>query len=139
MLLTILGFITGLGPIISNIGGKYLDLQRRKEDAKNNKDIAEINAEISAIQDRRAVLVAEAASRLGAGINASVRLLAALPGILFVWKILFWDKVIGSFYGCAGRVADGCGSFRTDSIEDNMWWLIIAIFSFYFLASKWKT
>jgi len=138
MLASILGFITGLGPIISSLGGKIADLQLAKAQAKSNVEIQEINAEIEATHDRRAVLVAEAGNRLAAGLNASARLLLALGPILVLLKLMVWDKVIGSFNGCALKDAvhyPGCNTFRTDPLDANQWIVITAVIGFYFLYS----
>lgn len=141
MLGSILGFLTGLGPIIGNLGGRYLDLQKAKEQTKSNEKLAEINAEITAIQDRRAVLIAEAGSRLAGGINASVRLLLALAIASPLIKMMAWDRTIGSFMGCAGRLGgslDKCTTFRTDAMSDIEIYAVTAVLMFYFLTSRFK-
>src|SRR6266704_2122449 len=99
---SILGLITGLAGPISLITGKIADLQTAKLTATTDYQRNQINQQIEEAHDRKAILVAEAGNRLAAGLNASTRLLAALGPILFVFKVFFWDKVIGSFVGCSG-------------------------------------
>lgn len=134
---SIIGLITGLGGPILSLGNNIVDLQKQKADAKTQIAKAEIDAKIEETHDRRAVLVAEAGSRLGSGLNASMRFLLALGPLLVLTKILIWDKVIGSFDGCAGSrgVLDVCASYRTDILDTNLWWVITAVIGFYFVTS----
>jgi len=53
-------------------------------------------------------------------------------------KFFAWDKTVGSLAGCAGEVGRtlaGCETFRTDALDANQWWVVIAVVGFYFLAS----
>ena len=134
MLSLILGFITGLAGPISQVINNITDLRKQQAQSKSNVELADINKEIELAEARKAVLITEAGYRL----NSVVRVLAAVGPILFISKILVWDKVIGSIAGCS--VANtGCSSFRTDTIDQNMWWVIIAVIAFYFLADKKKS
>jgi hypothetical protein len=55
-------------------------------------------------------------------------------------KIYVWDKVIGSFAGCAGvnGKLQGCETFLTDPLDPNLWWVVTAQIAFYFLAKTFK-
>ncbi len=136
-LTSIIGLLTGLGGPIIKLGSNIVDLQRQKADAKTQIAKAEIDARIEETHDRRAVLVAEAGSRLAGGLNASMRFLLTLGPLLVLSKILIWDKVVGSFDGCAGSrgTLDVCSSYRTDILDTNLWWVITAVVGFYFVTS----
>ena len=136
MLGTIIGAVTGLaGPII-NISSKILELQTAKVNSKTDVDKAEIDAELQIAHDRKALLLAEAGDRLTSIINVVTRTVMAIPAIFIIWKLWIWDKVIGSLSGCAGAAgqAEVCQTFRTDPISANEWYVIIAIYAFYFLS-----
>ena len=132
MLLSILGWVTGLAGPISQITNKILDLQKQKLDADTNVVKAKIDQEIELAHDRRQVLVAEAGSR----VNAYVRMLIALGPAAYTFKLFFWDKTIGPFFGCVGKnTPDYCSIFRTDDINPWMAGTATAVIAFYFLYS----
>ncbi len=132
---TIIGLITGLGGPLLSLGSQIVDLQKVKADAKTQVEKAKIEADIEAIHDRRAVLIAEAGNRLAAAMNSSMRLVYALPGAIIVWKLMF-DHVIGSIVGCSGKAGAllECAIYRTDPISDNEWKIIMAAAGFYFVT-----
>lgn len=135
MLWGLAGKLLGLGPSILDLGKQYLDLKKSREEAKSNEEIAKINSEMAAVSDRRAVLVAEAGSR----VNAIFRVVAAIGPITLLTKIFIWDKVVGSFRGCAGeagRVLEHCVTHRTDVVSIELWAVITAVIAFYFLATR---
>lgn len=140
MFTSIIGLITGLGGPLLSLGNNIVELQKQKSDAKTQVAKAEIDAQVEALHDRRAVLIAEAGNRLANALNASMRFLLALGPLLVLSKILIWDKVVGSFKGCAGPAARpiDCATFRTDMLDTNLWWVITAVIAFYFIASKLK-
>lgn len=138
MLLSILGFISGLAGPISSVINKISDLKIMQVKAASDFQRAEIDQQIQALHDRQAVLVAEAGNRVAAILNASMRFLLALPPLVVLWKILAWDKVVGAFYGCNGRgTGPECNIFITDSLDVNLWWVITAVIGFYFLVT-WR-
>lgn len=135
MLALILGFITGLaGPITSTIN-KLTDLKIIKAQTESDVRRKEIDREIEATEDRKAVLVAEAGQRLAGGLNAIMRTAIAIGPASVLLKIFFWDKVIGSFAGCAGTLGeqDHCITYTTDKLDSNLWAVITAVVAFYFL------
>lgn len=137
MLSLILGFITGLAGPISAAISKITDLRVAKLNADSNVEKQKIDQQIDEAHDRQAVLVAEAGNRIAAALNASVRLLLTVGPALFLTKVFAWDKVIGSFAGCAGKVQlemlKKCQTFKTDPLDTNLWWVIIAVIAFYFM------
>lgn len=131
---TILTTITGLGTSGSSIAKSISDAQIAREKTKSDTKLKEIDAEIAALHDRANVLVAEA----GARVNGAIRAVLALTTVPLLIKILFWDPVIGSFMGCAGKPAStpGCSTFLTDAIDPNRWWVVGAVIAFYFVATS---
>lgn len=132
-MLSILGFITGLAPMLTQMANNITDLQKMKVKAASDHEIAQINSEIEAIHDRRQVLIAEAGNRLN-GIMRFTLTLTTLPLLL---KIMFFDKVVGPFFGCVGKDPVGCQMFNTDALGYEIWAVIGSIIGFYFLTS-WK-
>ena len=128
----ILGFLTGLGPIIGNLGSQILSLEKAKLSAKTEVQKQEITKEIEAIHDKRAVLVAEAGSRL----NAYFRAFIALGPAAYLSKIFLWDKVVGSFAGCSMVNSEYCRTmFQTDNLDPYLWAVVTAVIGFYFLST----
>jgi len=133
-MLSILGFITGLAPMLTQMANNITDLQKMKVKAQSDHEIAAINAQIEAVHDRRQVLIAEAGSRLNGIIRAGFTLLT-FPVLA---KVFVWDKVVGPFVGCVGKDPVGCQMFNTDALGVELWSVIGAIVGFYFLTT-WKT
>lgn len=134
-----LSFITGLAPMLSQLANNITDLQKMKVKAASDTELAEINKQIEAQHDRRMILQAEAASRIGIILNGGMRFLMALPVAVYLNKLLLWDKVVGSFVHCAngldkvnGVIQNGCKSFVTDSLDSNTWYVVLGICGFYF-------
>jgi hypothetical protein len=119
-MLSILGFITGLAPMLAQIANNITDLQKLKVRAQSDTELASINRQIEEAHDRRQVLVAEAASRVGILLNGGMRFLMAVPVTAFLWKWLMWDKVVGSFAHCA------------QGLDQNTWLILLGICGFYF-------
>jgi hypothetical protein len=127
---SILGFLTGMGGVIRDVTARITDLKIAQVNAGTEQEKAKIQAQIDEAHDRRAVLVAEAGSR----INAMMRAAIAFGPALYVLKYYAWDKVLGSLVGCAGRTAPGtCQTFITDGLNDQMTTVLTAVIAFYFL------
>lgn len=89
----IIGQIIG-GPVIKGL----LDAYRAKLDAANTRDAQavdlakkEIEAEIAARAEANKVIIAEQ----GRWYTACIRPLFAFPLIVYFWKIILWDKILG--------------------------------------------
>lgn len=139
MLFSILGFITGLAGPLSNLANKIVDLKSQRLKAETDIERHKIDQQIEEVHDKRAVLIAEAGSRIGVAINASCRLILAIPAGVILYKLLVWDKVIGSFDGCAGKAGNAlrCVTYNTDVLDTNQWAVIAAVIGFYFLTT-WR-
>ena len=102
------------GPVVTGLISAY----KAKLDASNTRDrIAadlaahEIQAEIEARKAASAVIIAEQ----GRWYTAMIRPLLAFPLIIYVWKVIVWDKVMGwgSTDPITGMVADWMGMIIT--------------------------
>ena len=135
MFFSILGLLTGLAGPLAQITGKITDLKLAQVQAKSNTERAEIDQRIEEAHDRKAILVAEAGQRIAGTINASMRFILALGPAVLLSKIFVWDKVMGSFYGCAGnqgQLDPSCNVFRTDPLDPYLWGVVTAVIAFYF-------
>jgi len=135
-----LQFLMGLPAMISGLFGTI----NHVTDAISNERIAGLNAttdreriasneRVNTLQMRRDVMIAEAGSKL----NARIRAALALGPTTILAKIFIWDKVVGSFYGCAGPSGmhkAGCETFITDPLDPNLWQVVMVVLGFYFLS-----
>lgn len=124
MFFTILSALTGLGGLVRGIEQDLTNLGIAKINATTEKEKAELSAKIEALHDKRAVLVAEAGSRL----NAIIRGVAAGGPVVYITKVFVWDKVLGSFFGYTPNM------FQTDPLDPNLWNIVMVVFGFYFVA-----
>jgi hypothetical protein len=129
-----LGFITGLAPMLTQVANNITDLQKMKVKAASDTELANINRQLEEAHDRRQILVAEAASRIGILLNGGMRFLMALPVAAFLNKLLLWDKVVGSYAHCSKgfETAGRCATFNTDPLDANTWYVVLGICGFYF-------
>jgi hypothetical protein len=109
------GFLTG--PIVEGFVSAY----KAKLSAENTRDAQaadlagkEILGEIEARRVEADLLKSEQ----GWWVTACIRPLFALPFIIFAWKIVVWDKVLG--WGV------------TDPLDPNMWTVFLAVVTAYF-------
>lgn len=132
---TILGFITGLAGPLSQIVNKIIGLKIAQTTAETDKARMAYEQQIEEAEGRKAVLIAEAGNRIAGVINASTRGSFAIAASIIVWKLLVWDKAIGSLDGCSGSAAASikeCSIYRTDPLDVNQWYIILAVIAFYF-------
>src|SRR3990167_2818317 len=111
----ILSFISG--PLL----GKIVDAYKIKVEAKTKGDaqavelaVEEIKGEIAQRQTETALLRSEQ----GWWVTALVRPMMAAPFIIFAWKVVVWDKVLG--WGV------------TDPLDPNMWSVFLTVVGAYF-------
>jgi hypothetical protein len=102
------------GPLVNGVIAAY----KARLDAQNSQDAhaadlaaQAIAAEIEARKAADAVVLAEQ----GRWYTALVRPLLALPVIIYLWKVIVWDKVLGlgSTDAIAGDVAQWAGAIVT--------------------------
>jgi hypothetical protein len=108
-----LGSLIG-GPVITGLINAY----KARLDASNTKDriaadlaAKEIEAEIVARKEASAIIIAEQ----GRWYTAIIRPMLALPVIIYLWKVIVWDKVfgLGSTDPLTGMIADWTGTIVT--------------------------
>ena len=82
------------GPVVTGLINAY----KAKLDAANTQDriaadlaAKEIEAEIAARKEASAIIIAEQ----GRWYTAIIRPLLAFPLIIYLWKVIVWDKVLG--------------------------------------------
>jgi hypothetical protein len=85
----ILSWLTSGG--IAAIGKQINDWQRIKAEAQNDARRIEAEEKIAQLEARRDILIAEQ----GSWMTRWIRPALAAPVVIFVWKILVWDTVLG--------------------------------------------
>jgi hypothetical protein len=102
------------GPVVNGLIGAY----KARLDAANTQDrvaadlaAKEIEAEIAARKQASAIIIAEQ----GRWYTAIIRPLLAAPVIIYFWKVIVWDKVLGlgSTDPLTGMIADWSGLILT--------------------------
>jgi hypothetical protein len=102
------------GPVITGLINAY----KAKLDAANTKDrvaadlaAKEIEAEIETRKQASSIIIAEQ----GRWYTAIIRPLLATPVIIYFWKVILWDKVLGlgATDPITGMVADWTGTIIT--------------------------
>jgi hypothetical protein len=135
-MLSLLGLlIPGLLSTINGITNAIANERIAQLNAKTDQDRIESEERQKALEARRDVLVQEATNPASAKMNSLTRFLLALGPIAILLKLMVWDKVIGSFYGCANLPSSviGCTTFNTDKLDTNQWAVVAAVTGFYFL------
>jgi hypothetical protein len=81
---------------------------------------AKTEQERIAATERIAALQAQA-SIAGHPIDAIVRALFAAPFVIYIWKLVVWDKIVLAGHG------------TTDDLSNNLWYIAMTVVGFYFL------
>lgn len=84
MLLALLGLIPTLAPL-------FLGFLQKKVDAGTESEKTIASALIAQMNARRDIVVAEQ----GHWFTAMIRPLLAMPVVVYMWKTVVWDKVLG--------------------------------------------
>lgn len=100
---------------ISRITGKIADARIASIQASTDKERIEQEERVRALEARRDVLKAESDGR----VNGVVRALLAAPIVVFLWKVIIWDKVLA------------LGS--TDDLSENLWYVTMMVLGFYYV------
>lgn len=114
----ILSFIGG--PIVNGIINAYkAKLEHMSTEDAMAVDLAkkEIEGEIAARQVEASIIREEQ----GWWVTALIRPLMAAPFIIFSWKVIVWDKVLGYWTGG-----------NTDPLDPNMWSVFLTVVGAYF-------
>lgn len=137
-ILSLLGLLPKALDTVQSITGMIRDEKLAQISATTDQQRISSQERQVQLEARRDVLISEATNPASAKINACTRLLLALSALLLWFKLGAWDKAIGSWHGCTNPILldrpDNCYLFRTDTLDPNMWWFMIAVVGFYFLT-----
>jgi len=102
------------GPVVNGLISAYkakLDAANRQDRIAADLAAKKIEAEIESRKQASAVIIAEQ----GRWYTAIIRPLLALPIIIYLWKVIVWDKVLGlgSTDPITGMIADWAGMILT--------------------------
>jgi hypothetical protein len=108
------GLFSTINTVSNNLSNERINLQN----ATTDRERAEISERISALQATKDVLVAEAAR---SKVPVYVQLLMTLPWVLYIGKVVIWDKLLG--WG------------ETDTLSPQEWYLCYIVYGFWFVHS----
>jgi hypothetical protein len=114
-MLAIITSLLGLADPIARIAGRIADARIAATQAATDKERIEQEERVKALEARRDVLRAESDGR----VNGVVRALLAAPVVVFLWKVIIWDKVLA------------LGT--TDDLSENLWYVTMVVLGFYYL------
>jgi len=103
------------GGIIGKIGAQINEYREISLKAQNDGERIKADRAANVLQAQKEVMVAESRSNW----NIVARVFAGLPLMLFVWKVIVWDKLLGLGV--------------TDALDPKMWNLLYLVYSFYFV------
>ena len=115
----VLKWLTGGG--IAAIGGELRAAYEARLKATNDHEKLEAEKEIARLEAQQAVLLAEQ----GRWLTAWVRPAIALPFVLYLWKLVIYDKILG--WGA------------TDDLSPQLWNMMTVIIGAYFLTRPLET
>lgn len=105
-----------LGGGIASIGKQLTDAYALKLKAQNDHERLEADKLIATLEAQQAVLVSEQ----GSWATRWVRPAFALPFVVYIWKLVIYDKVLGMG--------------ATDNLSPELWQLMMVVFGAYFLG-----
>lgn len=136
-MLNLLGLIPG---VLSTVNGITNAISNQKIAALK----AKTDEERIAAEERLKVLVARRDTLMDAQSRSKfpiiVQSLLGLIAVIILAKMGVWDKVVGSFLGCAGEAGKfpGCETFRTDPLGTELATLVGGSLAFYLLVNRNK-
>lgn len=121
MLTAIFAFLLKLlsGGMLDKVLGhleRKADTETERERIRTGVTIEQIRAEVAAQQEARAIIISEQ----GRWYTAIVRPLFAVPFIIYIWKLVLWDKVLSM------------GS--TDGLSPELWNVLMTIIGAFFIG-----
>lgn len=111
-----LGFLLSLINPLTKIADNLIETRARRLDAKTEQERIEADVLIQQLEARQSVLIAEQ----GTWMTRMIRPLFALPFIIYNFKVIVYDKVLGLGI--------------TDDLSASYWQLQMVIFGAYFLT-----
>lgn len=134
MISMILGLIPGVFTTINGITTAISNQKIAAIKAKTEEERIRAAENVKVLEARRDVLLsAQARSKLPIWIQSGL----GLVGLGILAKLGLWDKVIGSFAGCAGQNGKlpGCETFNTDLLGQDLTLLVGAVVAFYLVTT----
>lgn len=119
-MLSLIGGLLGIVPAITRIGEEIAKAQVEKAKALTDQERIKADERIKTLEMQRDILVAEQA-------NASTRWVRpafAFPFVIYIWKLILWDKVFG--WG------------TTDALSDNLTEIMMIVIGAYFLTRPFE-
>lgn len=149
LLTSIPSLLTGIFTTVSTVSTNLANEKIAFMNATTDRERAEIGERISALQQTRAVLVAESAR---SKLPTYMQVFGALGPFMYVFTYFAWDKVMGKFAGCVGHTAPdqvgslfwvevNCKLFETDPLDANAVYIMLMVFGFFFAhtaVGMWK-
>lgn len=120
------GFFSSISSTITAITGEISNAQIAQINATSDVEKAQYAAKVDQLQAQRDVLISNSQSKIGL-IDEGIRLALAIPLIAYVWKLVLYDKVIGSWPNYS---TDGLGTLEAS--------VLAAILGYLFLYSAIK-
>lgn len=114
----LLSWLSGGG--IKAIGGELRAAYEAKLKATNDHEKLQAEETIARLEAQQSILLAEQGRWLTAWVRPSI----ALPFVIYLWKLVLWDKVLG--WG------------RTDDLSPNLWWMMTTVVTAYFLTRPFE-
>lgn len=115
----ILKWLSGGG--IAAIGGELRAAYEARLKATNDHEKLMAEETIARLEAQQSILLQEQ----GRWLTAWVRPAIAAPFVVYIWKLILWDKVLG--YG------------TTDDLSPNLWNMMTVIIGAYFLTRPLET
>jgi len=131
----ILGLIPGALNTINGITNAISNQKIAAIKAKTDEERIAAEENVKVLEARRDVLLsAQERSKFPIIIQS----LLGLCAVAIVAKLAVWDKVIGSFAGCAGDAGKlaGCETFTTDPLGTDLSMLVAAAVAFYLVTTS---
>jgi hypothetical protein len=129
------GLVTGLFGSINHITDAIGNEKIAVLKAQTEEDKIAAQERVNSLTLKRDLMIAEAAT---SKLNIRMRFALAACVLVIIAKIFVWDKAVGPFFGCVGRLsaeaAAACHMFVTDPLDDNLWHVVMVVIGFYFLS-----
>ena len=110
-----LGFLLGLINPLGRIADKIADMQVRLAAEKNDAARVALEGELATLTARKDVILAAQADPM----ERWVRIGFAVPFVLYIWKLVLWDKLLG--WGV------------TDNLSADLWAILYIVLGGYFV------
>lgn len=110
-----IGWLLGLINPLERISNKLVDAYAERQNAQTEQQRIAADERISTLEARKAVIIQAQSDPM----ERWVRIGFALPFMIFLWKLVVWDKVLG------------WGS--TDDLSSDLWAILYIVLGGYFV------